>query len=142
MKISITVEDLSEKVNMLRSISQDSDDKLSYSIKKTLLQTDKVFEGLKTEIRNEVEDAQIMNASVDSENNLIKDDRGQYKYTRENAIALNKIIRDLNEEFNSKIITVEVHQISLSNVGVDRLNDNQIEALTGFLITEESILIV
>ena len=70
----------------------------------------KIYEKLKPyldEYQAQIDDVRLEYASVDDKNNVIVDDKGNYKYSKEELKKFNKAFKDLeSKEFEYKVIDI------------------------------------
>jgi hypothetical protein len=158
MTVKINALELSKKMKVLRQIDLSKNDKLTYSIKKTIQSADDEIEKLNkelkvSEIQNEfnrnVESINIKYTSVAEDGNLYTSEDGKFifKFTKENLIsrndevkviedAANKKLAEYEEKFKASELSINVHQAELTGEGWERVNDLDIftkEELKGFL---------
>ena len=70
----------------------------------------KIYEKLKPyldEYQAQIDEVRLEHASVDDKNNVIVDDKGNYKYSKEELKKFNKAFKDLeSKEFEYKVIEI------------------------------------
>lgn len=124
--MKFTFERISEFSRIAKPYKDDNDNKLSYAIKRVFKHLDKV----QSEIDELTEEARINNCSTDELGNVLRDDKGMYKFTKEGLKNLSKEIKKIrNMEF-------EVEPYFAPSEFVEFLNDEQKDAFAGFVIPE------
>jgi hypothetical protein len=109
--------------NNVSSARQSEQTKLGYAIKKVGKQLDKIIVGY----QEKLEDLRISLCSVDEKENVIKNEKDQYVYTRENLALFTSGARDLSKE------EYEIEPFICTELPKD-LTEQEIEVFTGFVI--------
>lgn len=133
-KVTKSYQDIRQFINVAEQFagsgpqSEQPDTKLAYALRKMSKKMSKVFERGFSE---PLQDAQVELASEDDKKNLLKDERSQLVYTKDNLIALNKKQREL---FYAE---VEIEPHIVANVDLTKLTPLQRDAFDGFVLHDQ-----
>jgi len=102
-----------------------TDTKVCYAVEKVL----RLNKNISSDFQESVADIQIEFCSVDDKGNIIFDEHGRRKFTRENEKNLNKAVKELyNEEIKIKPFYCTDKQ------WVDSLNEDEKEIFKGIIL--------
>lgn len=112
------------KINEVLGVANKySNEKFNYAKEKLAKQAQKKI----AEFNESIEDKRIELCSVDEKGNILSDEKGNYHFTKENLISLNKFVRDLNnQEFE-----IEPYFCKIIPEGI---NDIDMEILEGYIL--------
>lgn len=129
----------------------DPKNKFLYAILKNQKKTDKLIADYNKWQRDfhldKSEDLKIELASVDEKGNVIQDSEGKFSYTKENMKKLTKELKNLQEKLVERLETYKQREFEIEpyittdadNDIVKSLSEEEVEALTGFVLPEKSI---
>lgn len=124
----MTIKELNEKLQLVRQIPQEPNDKLTYALKKLQSLSDKAISPKRAEIQDKITDLQLEYASIDEKGVLVEKDN-QYQYSKDNKLKLIQAVRELNKQYDSTTIEFEPFRVSVEQAP-------RISELDEFLVDE------
>ena len=121
--MKLTIKQINEFSIVGSAYMKDHNNKLSYAIRKVNKNITSVVES----INENIEDLRIEHCSVDEKGNVLKDEKGNYKFSKDGLRALAKAVKELN----NKIFEIEPF---FATEIPDDLTEEQKEIFTGLVI--------
>lgn len=140
MEKKFKVKKLREALDLINTIDLSVNDKLAYAAKKWKKNYDSATKSLFEEANEEVEEQKVLAASIDKSGNLIVNDRNQYAYTPEKWLEFTKKTREINREYEEKMISFIPYLIDKNSEefkrGKEMFDEDQTETLMGLFFEE------
>lgn len=133
--MKITIGEMNEKIAFINKIGDSQNDKVSYTIKKLDTKIKQASKKFEIKLQEDRDDLKVDCAATDEAGLLIVKE-GNYQFSKEGRLKLNKGIRRLDEAFNNNEIEFEPIYFLEGTPGFERLSevDDEIrEELTGIL---------